>query len=77
MEAGPIVELSIATQGETMGMGSRGVDSDTKVVRRGTPEVTARGVGVGRDPSRELTGNYSHGLTPIFEAWLPGGIALC
>lgn len=71
IEAGPSVELSIVTQGETMSHGSGGVDRDIRVLRRRTPEVILRRMAISRDPSRELTANHSHGTAAYFPGLTP------
>lgn len=59
-----------------MGPGSGGVERDTRVLRRRTPEVIVLRMAISRDATIQLTGNYSHGTLPIFQTWLPEGITL-
>lgn len=54
-----------------MGRGSGGVDGDTRVLRRRIPEVIVRRVAISRDPSLELTENYSHGTAAYFPGVAP------
>jgi hypothetical protein len=54
-----------------MGPGSGGVERDTRVLRRRTPEVIVLRMAISRDATLQLTGNYSHGTAAYFPDLAP------